>query len=130
MTNEQDWVSENRTVGVRPVDEVARALTELETSTDAETPTEPGTGSTTPGHRERTAGGCLAGYRWALGRGVAAPVTGAHGDGVPDLTALTAEVDAAMVELDDRSRRTVARDFAQGVHDALAWVCGHADTPP
>jgi len=74
--------------------------------------------------------GALTGYLWALGRGTAAPVTGAGADGTPTLAGLTEEVDASVMQLADQAQRTVPRDFVQGVHDALAWVCGYSDDQP
>ncbi|MEU1626786.1 hypothetical protein ABZ746_15975 [Streptomyces sp. NPDC020096] len=68
--------------------------------------------------------GVLAAYQWAMGRGADAPLTGARGVGVPDLEQLTSEIDTAVVQLEDVTQHTGTRDFAQGVHDALAWVCG------
>jgi hypothetical protein len=74
--------------------------------------------------------GALTGYLWALGRGTAAPVTGSGIPGAPTLAGLTEEVDASMAQLADQTQRTVPRDFLQGVHDALAWVCGYNDDRP
>ncbi|MGW7090193.1 hypothetical protein ACWGH2_42825 [Streptomyces sp. NPDC054871] len=49
--------------------------------------------------------GVSAAYRWALGRADRSPVTGAGcAGGVPDLQALTAEVDAAVVQTEDLTR--------------------------
>ncbi|TDT97913.1 hypothetical protein EDD99_6115 [Streptomyces sp. 846.5] len=74
--------------------------------------------------------GALTGYLWALGRGTAAPVTGARSGGTPTLAGLTEEIDATVVQLAAQTQRTVPRDFLQGVHDALAWVCGYSDDRP
>ncbi|MDJ0346249.1 hypothetical protein QMK19_19280 [Streptomyces sp. H10-C2] len=83
-----------------------------------------------PAQQTQLSRGALTGYLWALGRGDPAPVTGATCDGVPDIAMLTAEADAAVVQLADFTQRTVPRDYVQGVHDALAWVCGHNDQLP
>lgn len=74
--------------------------------------------------------GALSGYRWALGHIDAAPVTGAPGAGSPGLEVLTAEVDAAHVQLEGITRDTTALAYTRGVHEALAWVCGHRDDRP
>ncbi|MER6516913.1 hypothetical protein ABT246_08580 [Streptomyces sp. NPDC001553] len=74
--------------------------------------------------------GALTGYQWALGRGDGAPVTGAVARSTPDMDLLTAEVDAATVQLEAGPLRTLPRDYTQGVHDALAWVCGHTEVSP
>lgn len=71
--------------------------------------------------------GVSAGYRWALGRDVRAPVTGADADGVPDMELLTAEIDAAVVREDEAAAEPATRDFVRGVHTALAWLCGFSD---
>lgn len=74
--------------------------------------------------------GALSGYRWALGRADSAPVTGAPGGGTPALDVLTAEVDAALVQLEDLTREPAALAYTQGVQEALAWVCGQRDDRP
>lgn len=74
--------------------------------------------------------GALTGYRWALGRADSAPVTGAPGGGTPGLEVMTAEVDAALVQLEDLTRDTAGLAYTQGVQEALAWVCGHRDDRP
>jgi hypothetical protein len=74
--------------------------------------------------------GALTGYLWVLGRATSAPVTGSHGHGAPSLGQLTGEIDASVVQLVDQAQRTVPRDYVQGVHDALAWVCGYSDDQP
>lgn len=71
--------------------------------------------------------GAAAAYRWAMGRAARAPVTGTDARRVPDLRLLTAEVDAAVVQLEDPTTEAGVRDFTRGVHDALAWVCGYSD---
>ncbi|MET9365955.1 hypothetical protein ABZX93_34335 [Streptomyces sp. NPDC006632] len=72
--------------------------------------------------------GVAAAYNWATGRAPRAPVTGtAARHRVPDLPLLTAEVDAAVVQLEDPTAQSGARDFTRGVHDGLAWVCGYSD---
>ncbi|MER8187581.1 hypothetical protein [Kitasatospora sp. NPDC094015] len=118
MTHRQTYQSAPRPVGVRSTAEVEQAFGELER------------GAAAPNRQTQLSRGSLAAYLWALGRGDTAPVTGARGTGRPDLLALTAEVDAAMVELEYQSQRTVPRDYTQGVHDALSWVCGHTDDHP
>ncbi|MGR8006956.1 hypothetical protein [Streptomyces hypolithicus] len=78
--------------------------------------------------------GASAAYRWALGQVERSPVTGASGTSggrsVPDLHVLTAEVDAAVVQMEDPAGHPGPRDHSRGVHDALAWVCGHSDEAP
>jgi hypothetical protein len=75
--------------------------------------------------------GASAAYRWALGRVDRSPITGARrAEGVPELQALTAEVDAAVVQMEDPTSQPGPRDYSRGVHDALAWVCGHSDDAP
>jgi hypothetical protein len=74
--------------------------------------------------------GALTGYVWALGRASAAPVTGSHGHGTPSLGQIMGEIDASVMQLAEQTRRTVPRDYVQGVHDALAWVCGYSDDQP
>ncbi|GGT15534.1 hypothetical protein [Streptomyces purpureus] len=82
---------------------------------------------------ERTEGsaqfsaGEAAALQWALGRSDRAPVTGADVPGRPDLQVLTAEVDATVVQLEDPTTQAGGRDYLNGVHGALAWVCGHSD---
>ncbi|MCH0543382.1 hypothetical protein I3F58_28300 [Streptomyces sp. MUM 203J] len=76
------------------------------------------------------ASGALDALRWALARGGSAPVTGARGGLVPDLHTLTAEVDAAAVQLDDPVCPVDARAYTLGAHEALAWLCGHTDERP
>ncbi|MGW7195655.1 hypothetical protein [Streptomyces chryseus] len=83
-----------------------------------------------PHQQTQYARGALAGYLWALGRGEPSPITAQATDGAPGLVALTAEADAATVQLQDSTQRTVPRDYNQGVHDALAWVCGRTDDKP
>ncbi|MBC3840884.1 hypothetical protein GXW82_13200 [Streptacidiphilus sp. 4-A2] len=74
--------------------------------------------------------GVTTGHLWALGRADAAPITGVRGAAVPSLAHLTAEVDAATVQLEDRTLHTVARDYIQGAHDALVWICGYSNDQP
>ncbi|MGW0367243.1 hypothetical protein [Streptomyces sp. NPDC002990] len=101
--------------GVRPLAAVDLALKNL--------------ASPPQGPEQFTVGAALA-YQWALGRRARAPVTSADGRGVPDLPLLTAEVDAAVVQLDDPTTPADLRDFTRGVHDALGWVCGYSDQRP
>jgi hypothetical protein len=105
-------------VGGRPRADVERAYGALEAAAAA------------PQTQTQFSRGALSGYVWALGHATAAPVTGADSHGAPDMLLLTAEVDAALVQLSDQSLRTVPRDYVHGVHDALAWVCGYSDEQP
>ncbi|MDI3419054.1 hypothetical protein [Streptomyces luteolus] len=75
--------------------------------------------------------GVSTAYRWALGHADRAPVTGdGAADGVPDLQTLTAEVDAAAVQTENLTGLPEVREYSRGVHDALAWVCGHTHHAP
>ncbi|MCG6494317.1 hypothetical protein [Kitasatospora sp. A2-31] len=74
--------------------------------------------------------GVLAGLRWALGHQVAAPITEMSLPGVPGPARLQAEADAARAELLGHHGRSVQLDYARGVYEALAWVCGHRQHPP
>jgi hypothetical protein len=74
--------------------------------------------------------GVITGHLWALGHADAAPITGARGAVAPSMEYLTAEVDAATVQLEDQTLRTVARDYVQGAHDALVWICGYSNDQP
>ncbi|MBT2493772.1 hypothetical protein J7E96_35825 [Streptomyces sp. ISL-96] len=87
-------------------------------------------GAAGPDQQTQYARGALAGYLWALGRGEPAPITAQATDGAPELKVMTAETDAATVQMEDSTQRTVPRDYIHGVHDALAWVCGHTDNKP
>ncbi|MFD3580428.1 hypothetical protein [Streptomyces sp. NPDC058644] len=90
-----------------------------------------GSRPTEPGSSPQFSSGVSAAYRWALGSADRSPVTGAaDSGGVPDLQALTAEVDAAVVQTGDLTRPPGLRDYSRGVHDALAWVCGHTSQAP
>ncbi|MCP9958105.1 MULTISPECIES: hypothetical protein [Streptomyces] len=71
--------------------------------------------------------GAADAYRWALAREGHGPVTGVPTREVPDLWRLTAEADAAAVLLDDPVCPPEERAYVRGVHDALAWLCGHSD---
>lgn len=117
MTDSES-VDSGAPVGVRKAAEVERAFTELEAGAGA------------PNRQTQWSRGALAGYLWALGRGDGGPVTGVRTEGRPRNDVLTAEVDAANVALENQVERTVPRDYSQGVHDALAWVCGHTDSRP
>lgn len=105
-------------VGVRPQVDVERAHDALEAVAAA------------PQTQTQFSRGALTGYVWALGRGTSAPVTGSHRHGTPNLGQLTGEIDASVMQLADQALRTVPRDYVQGVHDALAWVCGYSDDQP
>ncbi|GAA1897580.1 hypothetical protein GCM10009837_19810 [Streptomyces durmitorensis] len=90
-----------------------------------------GVGPVERGSSPQFSGGASSAYRWALGRADRSPVTGAdNAGGVPDLQALTAEADAAVVRTEDLTRSPGPRDYSRGVHDALAWVCGHTSQAP
>ncbi|MET7540677.1 hypothetical protein [Streptomyces sp. NPDC005507] len=90
-----------------------------------------GAGAAEGGPSPQYSSGASAAYRWALGRADRSPVTGAgDAEGVPKLQALTAEVDAAVVQMEDPTSGPGPRDYSRGVHDALAWVCGHSDHAP
>ncbi|MFJ9469863.1 hypothetical protein [Streptomyces caniferus] len=78
----------------------------------------------------RTALGALAAYRWALGDGVTAPITGFRTEGCPTVPVLTAEVDAAAVQWEGARKGTAAHDYLRGVHTALAWICGFTEERP
>ncbi|WP_223279622.1 hypothetical protein [Streptomyces sp. SDr-06] len=99
-------------VGVRPRTDVDLALKYLTARSDAPA---------------QYALGVAAAYRWAMGRAAQAPVTGTAPRHQPDLRLLTAEVDAAVVQLDDVTTPASVRGFTRGVHDALSWVCGYSD---
>ncbi|QIQ00996.1 hypothetical protein [Streptomyces liangshanensis] len=118
MTTQQTGPHGDEHVGTRPRSQVEEAFRALEAVAAA------------PSGQTQLSRGAMTGYLWALGRGDVAPVTGAAGQGAPDLSALTAEADAATVQLEDATRRTIPRDYIQGVHAALAWVCGHSDERP
>ncbi|MYV55251.1 hypothetical protein [Streptomyces sp. SID3212] len=118
MTTQQTEPHGGELVGTRPRTEVEEAFRELEAVAAA------------PTGQTQLSRGAMTGYLWALGRGDAAPVTGATDQGTPDLSVLTAEADAATVQLEDATQRTIPRDYIQGVHAALAWICGHSDRRP
>ncbi|MGI5484470.1 hypothetical protein [Streptomyces lavendofoliae] len=85
----------------------------------------------TPGLRTPFSLGAVSAYEWALGRASEAPVTGAAGTGrVPSSHLLTAELDAAVVQLGDPTQSAEGAAHVRGVHDALAWVCGLIDEQP
>jgi hypothetical protein len=83
-----------------------------------------------PQKQTQHSNGAVTGYLRALGAGTAAPVTCSGTPGAPTLAGLTQEVDASVMQLADQSQRTVSRDFLQGAHDALAWLCGYSDDRP
>ncbi|MCP3820145.1 hypothetical protein NLX86_19190 [Streptomyces sp. A3M-1-3] len=118
MSTQQKGRHKDRTVGTRLRAEVEEAHSALDAAAAG------------PDRQTQLSRGVLTGYLWALGRGEDAPITGARIEGPPDIPQLTAEVDAATVQLEDTTQRTVPRDFIRGVHDALAWVCGHSDDRP
>ncbi len=74
--------------------------------------------------------GVAAAYEWAMCRTDRSPVTGTdNAHDIPGLPLLTAEVDAAVVQLEDPTIQTAARDYIRGAHDVLAWICGYSDQP-
>ncbi|MGW7434188.1 hypothetical protein ACWGIN_32235 [Streptomyces sp. NPDC054861] len=88
------------------------------------------TGAVDPPSPQFTSGAAAA-YQWALGGTERSPVTGnGSAEGVPGLQDLTAEVDAAVVQMEDPTSAAGPRDYHRGVHDALAWVCGHSNQAP
>ncbi|MFE9425009.1 hypothetical protein ACFYNO_18770 [Kitasatospora sp. NPDC006697] len=107
-------------VGARSREQVESALARLEYI--GETPFEP-----SPARH-----GSLDGYRWALGRGRLAPVTAsvASGPEGPCPAQLAAEQQAAQVRHLDLRVDPDQREYARGVHDALAWVCARSDVQP
>ncbi|MFF4528689.1 hypothetical protein ACFY1P_05390 [Streptomyces sp. NPDC001407] len=105
-------------VGTRPREQVESACERLHATAAG------------PDRQTQFSRGALAGYLWALGRGDAAPITGASSDGTPGMGPLTAEVDAVLVQMEDCAQRTVPRDYLYGVHSALAWICGQSDDRP
>ncbi|WP_434587335.1 hypothetical protein [Streptomyces sp. A5-4] len=105
-------------VGVRNPDQVEQAFQHLEA------------GAAGPNQQTQYARGALAGYLWALGRGEPAPITARPTGGAPGLEAMTAETEAATLQMEDSTQRTVPRDYIHGAHDALAWVCGQTDIKP
>ena len=106
-------------IGTRPHSDVEHVFGDLEAVAAA------------PQRQTQYSRGALAAYLWALGRGSRAPVTGARPDyAFPDLPHITAEIDASVAQLDDRQHRMAPRDYLQGAHDALAWLCGLRDDVP
>lgn len=102
---------DERRVGVRTYADVDLALKDLAARGDG----------------AQFSAGEAAAFEWATGRTDRSPVTGAHAQAIPDLQLLTAEVDAAVVHLEDPTTASGNRDYMHGVHDALAWLCGHSD---
>ncbi|MFI9742420.1 hypothetical protein [Streptomyces sp. NPDC052494] len=110
---------EQRRVGTRTYADVEQAQKHLDA------------GAAAGGRSPQFSIGASTAYRWALGRADRSPVTGASGTKeVPDLQVLTSELDAAVVQMEDPAGRPGPRDYSRGVHDALAWVCGHSDEAP
>ncbi|MCD0480892.1 hypothetical protein LO771_00295 [Streptacidiphilus sp. ASG 303] len=77
--------------------------------------------------------GAAAAYRWALGRGGSAPAGDALRAAAADPVALAAvlvaeERAAARRTADAAPWSDTEREYARGVHDALAWVCGDGGT--
>ncbi|GAB2737124.1 hypothetical protein [Kitasatospora kifunensis] len=107
-------------VGARSREQVESALARLEYIGD--TPFE-------PSHARE---GALDGYRWALGHGRLAPITAsvASGPEGPCPAQLGAERQAAQVRHLDLRLDAEVREYARGVHDAIAWVSGRSDVQP
>ncbi|MFD3531348.1 hypothetical protein [Streptomyces sp. NPDC058664] len=99
-------------IGVRTYTEVDLALGRVEERT-----------SETPQFRA----GAAAAYQWAMSRTERSPITGAEACGSPDLPLLTAEVDAALVQLVGPAIPEDSHAYVRGAHDALAWICGQRD---
>ena len=119
MTDPSTPVQAADLVGTRSRTDVENAFAGLEAAAAA------------PQRQTQYSRGALAAYLWALGRGSRAPVTGARPDSdFPDLPHITAEIDASVAQLDDRLHRMVPRDYLQGAHDALAWLCGLREDNP
>ncbi|PBC75532.1 hypothetical protein BX265_0200 [Streptomyces sp. TLI_235] len=76
--------------------------------------------------------GVIGALRWATGGRVTAPITASApmDAGRPCALRVAEEYRAARGELLGHAGRTVELDFARGVHDTLAWVCGGPDGPP
>lgn len=115
---EQTGPSDETHVGTRYRSEVEAAHRKLEAK------------AAEPGRRPPFDLGLLAGYGWALGLSGRSPVTGRASTGAPDVGLLTAEVDAATVQLESAAQDGVPQDHVQGVFDALAWICGQLDQRP
>ena len=119
MTDPSAPVRAEDFIGTRPRTDVEHAFDGLEAAAAA------------PQRQTQYSRGALAAYLWALGRGTSAPITGARPDfDIPDLAHITAEVDASVAQLDDRLHRMAPRDYLQGAHDALAWLCGLTEEIP
>ena len=121
MTDPSAPVQAADLVGTRSRTDVENAFADLEAAAAA------------PQRQTQYSRGALAAYLWALGRGSSAPVTGARpdpGSDFPDLPRITAEIDASVAQLDDRLHRMAPRDYLQGAHDALAWLCGLREDSP
>ncbi|WP_228978191.1 hypothetical protein [Streptomyces sp. DH12] len=116
--------TESPRIGVRRVDEVESAYRSLA----AEATGRGARGGRALQERPRALReGAAEAYRWALAREPQGPITGLRAREVPDVWRLTAEADAAAVLLDDPACPHDTRDYVRGVHDALAWLCGHSD---
>ncbi|MFC8916839.1 hypothetical protein ACGF5F_14895 [Streptomyces sp. NPDC047821] len=111
--------NQNVLIGTKPRTQVEAAYQRLEHKAAA------------PGLGTPFSLGAVAAYQWVLGRAAAAPVTGATaGGGVPSSQLLTAELDAAVVQLGDPTEGPERAAHVRGVHDVLAWVCGLVDEQP
>ncbi|MFD9124210.1 hypothetical protein [Kitasatospora sp. NPDC059571] len=104
------------TVRVRPPQEIGAAME----AANAE-----------PACTGRFGRGVLGALRWALGGQVAAPVTAAAplDAAGPTVPHLLDELGAARACAGPGGRR-VDPEYARGVSEALAWVCGERDRPP
>ncbi|MFF9869459.1 MULTISPECIES: hypothetical protein [unclassified Streptomyces] len=76
------------------------------------------------------AAGASAAYEWAMGASSRSPVTGVGAEGVPEMGLLTAEVDAAVVRLEDPVLPEDDRAYTEGARDALSWLCGYREDAP
>jgi len=103
-------------VGVRQRAEVQQAYERLEAAAAG------------PQQQTQYARGAMAGYVWAMGRtGATAPVTGERCAEQPSDKVIESEREAADAQLANQVLRTTPRDYLQGVHEALAWICGVRD---
>lgn len=73
--------------------------------------------------------GQAAAFEWALGRVESSPVTARGGRGGPDLTLLTAELDAVTVQLEGASDLPGNTDYLRGLRAGLIWLCGYHPEP-
>ncbi|MQY40819.1 hypothetical protein SRB17_88520 [Streptomyces sp. RB17] len=111
MTSEDNGDSEAPHVGVRLCVDVETLLDDLTSGHGAGSP--------------QFQAGEVAAFEWALGRSESSPVTGRGVPCAPDLAVLTAELDAATVQLENPSGSPGSSDYLRGIHAALNWVCGY-----